>query len=143
MKFINLLPFTALSVAFVIPDEKVMSQVAINTHEAPETAFDKLPSKDQAITEFENTFSKLVDNSKTAFDQVLDSAANSGESAVDKAYGTAFDAKAWLESAADKVEDLGKHGKHGHHGHGKPNMTVCISKFSFDAESRALTSTLQ
>lgn len=139
MKFINLLPFTALSVAFVIPDEEVMSQVAINNHQAPESSFDTLPSKDQAIAEFENAFSKLIDDSKDAFDQALDYAAKSGEKVSDKAYGTAFDAKAWLESAAEKVEDLGKHGKHGHHGHGKPNMTVCFWNLLFDAEALALT----
>ena len=127
MKLFNFLPFAALSVAFVIPDEEVMSQVAIESHQAPESIFEELPTKDQALTEFENTFSKLIDTSKDALDQALDYAGETGEEVSTTAYETAFDAKAWMESAANKVEDLGKHGKHGHHGHGKPNLTVCTT----------------
>ena len=131
MKLFSVLPFAALSIAFVIPDEEVMSQVAIESHQAPESIFDELPTKPQALTEFEKTFSDLIDTSKDTFDQLLEDAAETGEEVSTAAYATAFDAKAWMESAANKVEDLGKHGnhgKHGHHGHCKPNLTVRIMK---------------
>lgn len=131
MKLINLLPLAAFSVAFVIPDEEVMSQVAIESHQAPESVLDKLPTKDEAITEFENTFSKLVDTSKDAFDHAIDYATETGDGAFAKAHEAAFDAKSWFESAAVKVEDLGRHKDHGHHGHDKPNQTVRTSRHHY------------
>lgn len=124
MKLISILPFAALSVGFVIPDEEVMSQVAIESHQAPESVIDNLPTKDQVITEFEITVSNLIRTSKSAFDHALDYAAETGEEASTMAHETAFDANAWLESATNKVKDLGKHENFGSHGHCKPNMTV-------------------
>ena len=131
MKLIRFLPFAAFASAFVIPDEEVISQITIESHQAPESVLDRLPSKDQAITEFENTFSKLIDTSKTAFDQALVYAAETGEEASTKGHEAAFDAKAWFESAANRVEDLGKHG------HGKPNLTVgTLANNSFHRDVR-------
>lgn len=129
MKLTNILPLAALSTAFVIPDEVLTNQIAIQTQqERAESIFDKLPSKDEVINDFENSFSKLVDTSKSAFDQAVDYASHSGEEAYHKIHETAFDAKSWLDTAADSVEDFGKHGKHGKHGHcHKPNMTVYVS----------------
>lgn len=140
MKLIYLLPLAALTTAFVIPNEQVMSEVNIESQGKAESMIDKLPTKDQAITEFENTFSKLIDTSKSAFDQAIDYAAETGEEVSTKAHETAFDAQAWLESAANRVEDLGKHGKHGHHGHCKPNLTVyeLITKSKYTTKLAAL-----
>ena len=141
MKLLNILPLVALSTAFVIPDEQVISQVAIESHSAPESAFEKLPSKEQAVTEFENTFSKLIDTSKGAFDEAIDYVTETGEEVYKKVHEKAFDAQAWLESATDRVEDLGKHGKHGKHGHcKKPNMTVyeLIAKSKYTTKLAAL-----
>ncbi len=133
MKLTNILPLAALSTAFIIPDEQVTDQIAIQSHrDHAESVFDKLPFKDEAINEFENSFSKLVDISKSAFDQAVDYASENGEEAYQRILETAFDAKSWLDTAANSVEDVGKHGKHGHHGHcKKPNMTVYVSSSLF------------
>lgn len=126
MKFISILPFAALSFTFVIPDEEVMSQVAIESHQAQDSVFDKLPTGDQAITQFEKTFSKLIDASQSGFDQAIKYAEETGEQASTKVHQTAFDAEAWLDSTTDKIKHLGKLDNDGHHGHGKPNLTVCV-----------------
>jgi len=97
MKFINLLPLAALTSAFVIPDEQVMSEVKIESHGKAKSLVNKIPTKDQAITDFENTFSKLIDTSKSAFDQTIDYAAETSEEISTKVHDTAFDAQAWLE----------------------------------------------
>ena len=125
MKLLNVLPFAALSIAFVIPDEEVMSQVAIETKQAPESVLEKLPSKGEALNEFEKTFTKLIDTSKSGFDQAIKFATDAGEQASTKAHEAVFDGEAWLESAANKIEDLGNVKSSGHD-HGKPNLTVCF-----------------
>ncbi|KAK4696937.1 hypothetical protein P7C71_g1047, partial [Lecanoromycetidae sp. Uapishka_2] len=126
MKLINILPLAVVSTAFVIPDEALTNQIAIQSpQDHAESVFDKLPSKDEAINQFEDSVSKLIDTSKSAFDQAVDYTSQSGEGAYHKIHETAFDAKSWLDTAANSVEDFGKHGKHGHHGHcHKPNKTV-------------------
>ena len=111
-----------------------MNEVAVESHSASQELLNNLPTKEQAINEFEDTFSKLIDTSKNTFDHAIDYAAETGEEVSTKAHEAAFDAQAWLESAANTVEDLGKHdglsqqGHHGHHGPHKPNLTVCISR---------------
>ncbi len=97
MKLIKIVPFAALTTAFVIPDERVMSEVRIESHGKAKSVVDKVPTKAQATTEFENTFSKLIDTSKSTFDQAIDYAAESGEVISIKAHETAFDAQTWLE----------------------------------------------
>ena len=129
MRFLNIVPFVALSVAFVIPDEEVMSQVAIESHQAPESILEKLPTKDQALVDFENNLSKLIDASKGTLDHVLESAADISEEATSKAHKAAFDTEAWLESVAGKLENFEKHDKDNHKGHCKPNLTVCPLAF--------------
>ncbi|KAL6721906.1 hypothetical protein ACLMJK_001011 [Lecanora helva] len=124
MKFISLLPLAALSYSFIIPDEEVMSQVAIETKQGPDSVYDRLPSKDEALDRVESTFSDFIDTSKNGFDQVIKHIAEAGEQASSKAHQAAFDAEAWLESAANRVDDIGELNINGHHGHGKPNQTV-------------------
>ncbi|MCJ1259286.1 hypothetical protein MMC24_007122 [Lignoscripta atroalba] len=119
MRLTYVLPLVALSTAFVIPDEQVMSQVAIESHRSTNSILDKLPSKEQLIHEVENTFSKVVKNSKNAIDEAIDLAKDAGSDFVQKTEQAAFDTKSWLDSSAVSV------GGHGHHGHShKPNMTV-------------------
>ena len=129
MKFISILPLAALSTAFVIPDEVLTNQIAIQSQQdRPESLFEELPSPNEAVNKFETSISKLLHTSKNAFDQAIDYASESGEEAYGRIHETAFDAKSWLDTAANSVEDFGKHGKHGHHGPcKKPNMTVYVS----------------
>lgn len=150
MRFLTFLPLAALSTAFIIPDEQMMSQVAIESNNAPASAFDRLPSKEQLVNDFEDAFSNLVENSKNALDEAIESVTEYSEDVYSKIHDTAFDAQSWLESAVDDIEDDGKHGKHdkhgrhGHHGHHghckKPNMTVyeLIAKSKYTTKLAAL-----
>lgn len=137
MKLTHILPLAALSTAFVIPDEQVMNQIAINPDREPDTLFGKLPSKDQLVTEFENTFSKVIQSSKNAFDEAVELTTEAGNTLSRKIEETAFDSKAWLDTAVDSLDASRDHDHHGHHGHHKhkPNMTV----YQLIAESKYTT----
>lgn len=159
MKLIQILPIAALSTAFVIPDEQVMSQVAIESDRAPDSFLEKIPSKDEAIKQFHNSFTKLIDTSKNAFDDAIEYATETTEEVSDKAYETAYHVSSWLDSATDRVQELGEEvvlsseddeehhggkgrkGRKGHHGHcKKPNLTVyeLISKSKYTTKLAAL-----
>ena len=162
MKLIQILPLAALSIAFVIPDEQVMSQVAIESDRAPDSFLEKIPSKDETIKQFEDSFTKLIDTSKNALDDAIEYATDTHEAVSDKAYETAYHVSSWLDSAADRVQEVGedvvpffedeeKHhggkgrkgrkGRKGHHGHcKKPNLTVyeLISKSKYTTKLAAL-----
>lgn len=122
MKLTYILPLAALSTAFVLPDERVISQIAIESHQSAESAFDKLPSKDQVVDKFEHSFEKFGDTydkaikcSKHAFDTAVDYAAETGNDISRKVQQTGFDASSWVQSAANL-------GSQGHHD--TPNQTV-------------------
>lgn len=150
MKLLTVLPFAALSTAFVIPDERVMSQVAIESDRTPESLLEKVPPKDQAVKQFQDSFTKLLDTSKDAFENAIDHATETKEELTDKAYDTAHHVSSWLDSAADRVQEVGEdvrsfgedsHEHHGHHGHcTKPNLTVyeLISKSKYTTKLAAL-----
>lgn len=157
MKYINLLPLTVLTVnAFIIPEEQVMRQITIESDKLSDSVLDKLPSKNNFVKDIEDSFSTVVDTSKTTFDQAFKYAHKTGKDVANTAYDAAFDVHAWLNSAADMAEDLadgseqrpsqphdGKgnyrsppphdgNGGKGHHGHGeKPNATVRYLKIFF------------
>ena len=159
MKLIQLLPFASLSIAFVIPDERLMSQVAFESDRSPEPFLEKIPSKDDAVRQFQNSFDKLLDTSKDAFDHAIEHVIETKEEVSDQAYETAYQVSAWLDSAANKVEEVGEElvplseddhehhggkdhkGRKGHHGHcKKPNLTVyeLISKSKYTTKLAAL-----
>ncbi|KAL9136075.1 MAG: hypothetical protein Q9175_002713 [Cornicularia normoerica] len=162
MKLIQIWPLAALSTAFVIPDEQVMSQVAIESDRAPEFFLEKLPSKDEAVKQFEDSFAKLIDSSKNALDDAIEYATETKEDISDKASETAYHVSSWLDSAADRAHEMGedvvpfyeddddhhggkgrkgRKGRKGHHGHcKKPNMTVyqLISKSKYTTKLAAL-----
>ena len=159
MKLIQLLPLVALSTAFVIPDEQVMSQVAIESHQAPPESFlEKIPSKDEAVKQFEESFTKLIDSSKNDFDNAIEQVTETKKEVLDQAYGTAYHVSSWLDSTTDKLQEVvedtafftedeghhgrkGRKGRKGHHGHcKKPNLTVyeLISKSKYTTKLAAL-----
>ena len=153
MKLISVLPFAAFSFALVIPDERVMSQVAIESDQTSESFIEKTPSKDQAVNQFQNSFTKLLDTSKTFFDDTVEHVTETKEEVTDQAYETAYHVSSWLDSAANKVQESGQDflpfseddkdhkGRKGHHGHcKKPNLTVyeLISKSKYTTKLAAL-----
>ena len=128
MKLLQVFPLAVLSVAFVVPDENVMGQIAIESHHKSGSIFDTLPTKNQIINEVENVFSQAVRSSKNALDQAIEFAGQTGQEVSCKLGETAFDTKSWLESEYNSFNGHGWHGHHGHPGHGhhghKPNLTV-------------------
>ena len=159
MKLIQVLPLLALSTAFVIPDEQVMSQVAIESDQNPKSFLERIPSKDEAISRFEDSFTKLIDTSRNALDDAIEYVTETNEEVSDKAYETAYHVSSWLDSAADRVQEVGEDvvpfseddeehhggkdgkGRKGHHGHcKKPNLTVyeLISKSKYTTKLAAL-----
>ena len=126
MKLISVLPLAALTTAFVIPNEQVMSEIAVEPYRTSSSILDKMPTKDQLVDNFGNTFSKVVQSSKNVFDLAIESASESGHEFSQKIEETSVNTKPWLESEAHGIDselgDYEHHGRKGHHH--KPNMTV-------------------
>jgi len=150
MKFsTTLLPLAAISTAFVIPDERLTTQIVAESNEASKTWLDRLSeTKDDVFAHVEEKFESAKQFSENALDNAMQAVSEAGE----KAYNmiechrsmTKFDTQGWLDSALATVEDVdifdhGHHDKpphhgpphhgpphHGppHHGHGKSNLTV-------------------
>ncbi len=126
MKPINILPLVAFSSAFIVPDQDVMSQIAIETHQTPNPVSDEVPTRNQVVKELESTIARVMQTSQNALDQAIEYARDTGRELSQRLGQTAFDAKSWLESEDinyDGHRGLPGHGHHGHHGH-KPNLTV-------------------
>lgn len=117
-----------------------MSEIAVESHRTSNSIFDKLPSKDQLIDDFENTFSKVVQTSKNAIDSAIEGITETGHEFSQKIEDTTFHTRLWLESETNSIDGgHGHHGDHGHHGHKghhhEPNMTV----YQLIAESKYTT----
>ncbi|KAL9044468.1 MAG: hypothetical protein Q9214_002397 [Letrouitia sp. 1 TL-2023] len=132
MKLLNLLPLAAIAAAFVIPDDRVMSQIAIESQNSADSASSWLPSKNQLQDEFDKTSENVLKFSKNALDDAYDHTAESFNKVSQKAYEIGFDAQSWLQSASSSFVPKGHHG---HHGHGKPNLTI----YELIAESKYTT----
>lgn len=126
----NLLPLAALTSAFVIPDEQVMNQIAIEAEDRPHSVFDKLPSKQQLSKDLETTFDTVKDTYRNIFDQAIETTSKVEDKLNHKLDATAANTKSWIDSASTSLS-----GHHGHHGHDKPNMTV----YQLIAESKYTT----
>lgn len=135
------MPLAALSAAFVVPNEQVFSELSIDdtTHaRANKGAWsEKILSEVKSdFIEAEKGIKKASTNAKNALDEALSSASDVGSSMTTKFQETAFDAKSWFDSAANRAYDaLEEHERPPHHGpphhgpphHGgdhKPNETV-------------------
>lgn len=122
MKLTSILPLAAISTAFVLPEEHVFNQIAIDSHKSVDSVWDKLPSKHDVVNKLEDSFDKLektVDKvtkcSKHAFDSAVDYAAEAGNDVSNKVQQTGFAASSWVNTAVNLE---------GHHHHDKPNQTV-------------------
>ena len=125
MKLTHILPLATLSTAFVIPDEQVMGEVAVESYRPTDSFVDKLPSKDQFIADFEDPLSNAVHCSKSAVDDAIETAIEASNDFYHAAEEAAFDSKSWLDTAFIDNEDHDHRGHHGHRKHPhKPNMTV-------------------
>lgn len=135
MKLAYVLPLALSASAFVIPDEHVMSQVAIQSHQVSDSIFDHLPTKNQVIDTVKHTLSDVVRSSRNALDQAVESAESAGKHIWSQSKQTTFEAESWLASKSHCLDH------HGHHGHGqKPNKTVyeLISESKYTTKLAAL-----
>jgi len=144
MKLTTILPFVAITTAFVIPDERMTAQI-VEAEQHPKSFFDKLPSKSDISSFVEEKIHDAVDFSENALDAAINAATEVGEKAQSSFQChksmTAFDAQAWIDSSLSTVEDVDiseqysikpHKPRHGHHDH-KPNMTIyeLISKSKY------------
>jgi len=155
MKLSTLLPLAALGSTFVIVDEAVLNQIAIESKDTSKSFIDKLPSKDDVVSHVEDTYEQVAAFSGNALDKAFH-AVSEAESFQCHSSLTAFDPQAWLSTATSSFDDDEKtetidafealeaiedhpkkphrrpHHKKPHHYH-KPNMTVweLISKSKY------------
>jgi uncharacterized surface protein with fasciclin (FAS1) repeats len=141
-----ILPLAAITNAFILPDDQVMEQIAIE--KKPQSYFDQVKgSVEDVWSGVEHTFKDAVAFGENAFDNAINAATEVSKDAAAKFECPhsmmAFDTQAWLDSAVDTVEDLDlddvfdhphkkphkkpkhpHHPPHGRHPHHKPNLTV-------------------
>ncbi|KJX95350.1 fasciclin domain family protein [Zymoseptoria brevis] len=148
MKFSTILPFAAITTAFVVPSEEVLSELKIEDHHQSTTVYDEVVStKDDIVSKFESFLHESKDRAKHAWEDVSEKSQNLMDDAFsradevattfgDKMEETANDLQSWLEehnmfeSSDDGHHHDGDH-KRPHHPphhddphHGKPNLTV-------------------
>lgn len=135
MKFISILPFVGLGAAFIVPNEQIFSELAIEDHRQSQESSSSSPSVQASV----------VEHARNALDEALADVTDLTKSVSTKIHETAFDAQAWLDSAADEVSEFfdekpphrgPPHRGPPHHGrpdhdrphhpphHHKPNLTV-------------------
>ncbi|KAL8647789.1 MAG: hypothetical protein Q9226_006282 [Calogaya cf. arnoldii] len=123
MKLTYILPLAALTDAFVLPEQQVFSELAVESPRSADSVFDKLPSKEQVVEKLEHSFEKLtgefdqaVKCSKHALDSAIDYAVEAGNDVAEKVQNTGFQAGSWIDSTAHL-------GLNDHH-HNEPNQTI-------------------
>lgn len=128
--------------AFVIVDEAILNEIAIETKDASKSMWDKFPSKDEILSRVKDA----VEYSDNAFDDAISAVTDTTEEAISAfqchSSMTAFDAQSWLNSAVSPIDEPSvledgpkrPHHRRPHRGHhGKPNMTIweLISKSKY------------
>ena len=137
MRVSHVLPFAALATARILPDKQTANQLVIETDRTSSSFFDRLPAKDEVVSEVKETYSSLVKYTQTTLDDAVAFATETSKKANDKLHEFKskgyFDGQAWLRSGSDldfPIDILGggEHPPHDgppHHGHHhKPNLTV-------------------
>lgn len=136
--YTQILPFVAVTTAFVVPDQQLLNQIVLETKvEHPNVH--KLPSAQDIFSQAEETFHDAVAYGENALDNAFNAATEKAANVKNafQCFGsmTAFDTQAWLDTEMTTVEDVEVSAssldleklshKHGHKGHkGKPNKTV-------------------
>lgn len=141
MKLTNILPLALSTAAFVIPDGHVMSQIAIESHQDSPSLLEQLPPASHVIDTLKYTISDVIESSRSAFDQAIESAESVGKHVLSKSKHCSYEAESWLASKLESFDHHDHHGDHGHHGHHGPphghksNKTV----YELIAESKYTT----
>lgn len=142
MKLTNVLPLAALTTAFVLPPEQVLSELAIEDHHEHTSVIDSWleaaeNTKDEALSSLREHYQEVTETSKKAWEKVhchansvLDDAFEKANDAAnifgDKMSEAADDAQSWLEDTGEIDIEGDRHGRRPHRPphHHKPNETV-------------------
>jgi hypothetical protein len=151
MKLVHLLPLVALGAAYVVPDEKVMQGIKVESHRNRDPiAKLERPCHDKLL-EWKHEAEGIVKTSKNYLDEALAKGIDVTETSYDKIYNIGYDVQAWLEGSpfseqADDEDEGHPHRPPPHHGspphhdkphhpphHDKPNLTIyeLISKSKY------------
>ncbi len=104
MKLSTLLPLAVLGSAFVIVDETVLNEIAVESKDAPKSLLDQLPSKDDVVSYAEDTFEEVAAFSGNALDTAIHAVSDAGSFQCHSSM-TAFDPHSWLDTAISSFED--------------------------------------
>lgn len=153
MKVAGLLPFVAVTSAFIVPSEQVLGDVAVEENHRDTSWYQRWVSeKDHVVSDvtelFDEYVEELKEKSKEAWDQVTECSGNALDNALEQAsevvddvsesvYDAASGIQSWVESAVDDVHDTledeqrpphhrrpPKPHKPHHPPHMKPNQTL-------------------
>lgn len=125
MKFSHILPIAALSTAFVLPAEEVLSEVSIEKNhrqsgwqeEVAETKKQLVDSFDEVADEARNVWNKFTKSSKNVLDEAFEYGYNAADVAEDKYHDTAAQVEAWFRTEGDEFYDsFDEHDGPPHHG---------------------------
>lgn len=128
MKISTVLPYAALSTAFVLPPQEVLEQIAVEENHRGSVATwyeNTVSSTDDVLSSFKKHFDEVTDtvakSSKSALDHAFEVASDKTAGLKAQAYDAAFDAQSWLESSADDVYDAFEDHHHGPPHDGPPH----------------------
>lgn len=101
MKLLVLASALALSNAFILPDEQVFGELAVEQREKAQSLWDKLPSPKE-ITEklghrFEDAVNDFSIKAEDMFDHMVEAASDTVSYYTDEDYESAFDMHGWLQ----------------------------------------------
>lgn len=152
MKWTSILPFVAISSAFVVPPEQVLRQIEIEDNHRDTQWYEQVvEEKDRAVEKANDLYNRVIEAAKDTFhdasnygrnalDQALEQASETANIIGDEFTDKTSAAKSWFDESIDSFVDAfdterpphHRHGKHGHR-HEKPNMTVyeLISKSKY------------
>lgn len=104
MKLTTLVPLATLTTAFVLPDEPMVNQIVIESQKtSPKHFSDRIPSKDDVLSNVGKTFKDAVAVSENAIDAAIHAATETGKSLTNSftchQSWTSWDVGNWLESA--------------------------------------------
>lgn len=113
MKFLQLLPLAALSTGFVLPDEQVLGDIAIETQGKASSWLDRLPSKEEIASIVRKPFKDAKEVVENVFDEALayidDNAGVVPEDFEDSEYAITSWLEPGLETQYEGFEELPDH----------------------------------
>jgi len=101
MKFSHVLPLAALSTAFVLPPEEVLSEIAIEDHHRGNGWYqDAVRTKDDVLASVKSQYEEVAETSKDAWKQITETSRNALDEAVE--YGNEA-----VDAVKDKAHQAG------------------------------------